>query len=55
MELRAGERELYEGRPSWRALMSFYLLGLGIVLIGLIVALNASASLVKDLAAKRYG
>jgi tungstate transport system permease protein len=30
-------------------------LGLGIVLIGLIVALNAAASLVKDLAARRYG
>ena len=30
-------------------------LGLGIVLIGLIVVLNAAASLVKDLAARRYG
>jgi tungstate transport system permease protein len=30
-------------------------LGLGIVLIGLIVALNAGASLVKDLAARHYG
>ena len=30
-------------------------LGLGIVLIGLIVALNAAASLVKDLAVRRYG
>jgi uncharacterized membrane protein YdbT with pleckstrin-like domain len=38
MEMRAGERELYEGRPSWRALMSFYLLGIGVavlVLVGL--------------------
>jgi uncharacterized membrane protein YdbT with pleckstrin-like domain len=24
VELRSGERELYQGRPSWRALMSFY-------------------------------
>ena len=24
MEHRSGERELYQGRPSWRALMSFY-------------------------------
>jgi hypothetical protein len=23
MELRAGEHELYEGRPSWRAIMSY--------------------------------
>lgn len=30
-------------------------LGLGLVLIALIVALNAAASLVKELAAKRYG
>jgi|SRR5215218_3093952 len=30
MELRSGERELYEGRPSWRALMSFYVLGIGV-------------------------
>ena len=32
MELRSGERELYEGRPSWRALMSFYVLGVGVAL-----------------------
>jgi len=30
-------------------------LGLGIVLIGLVVALNAAASLVKEVAARRYG
>jgi uncharacterized membrane protein YdbT with pleckstrin-like domain len=30
MELRSGERELYEGRPSWRALMGFYVLGIGV-------------------------
>jgi tungstate transport system permease protein len=30
-------------------------LGLGIVLIGLIVALNAGASVVKGLALRRYG
>jgi uncharacterized membrane protein YdbT with pleckstrin-like domain len=28
MELRADEHPLYEGRPSWRALMSFYVSGL---------------------------
>ena len=30
MELRAGETELYAGRPSWRALMSFYVGGIGL-------------------------
>ena len=28
MDLRADEQSLYEGRPSWRALMSFYVSGL---------------------------
>jgi uncharacterized membrane protein YdbT with pleckstrin-like domain len=28
VELRAGEHALYEGHPSWRALVSFYALGL---------------------------
>src|SRR5262245_35451467 len=39
MELRSGERELYEGRPSWRALMSFYVLGIGVA-VGVIVILG---------------
>src|SRR4051794_4068617 len=30
MDLRADERTLYEGRPSWRALMTFYLGGIGL-------------------------
>jgi uncharacterized membrane protein YdbT with pleckstrin-like domain len=42
MELRAHENELYAGRPSWRALMSFYLSGIGVavlvvVILGLLV------------------
>jgi uncharacterized membrane protein YdbT with pleckstrin-like domain len=37
LELRAGEHELYEGRPSWRALMSFYLGGLGLALAVVLV------------------
>jgi uncharacterized membrane protein YdbT with pleckstrin-like domain len=42
MELRAHENELYAGRPSWRALMSFYLGGIGVavlvvVILGLLV------------------
>lgn len=48
MEMRAGERELYEGRPSWRALMSFYLIGIGVaalvvVIIGLLADSWATA------------
>ena len=37
MELRSGERELYEGRPSWRALMSFYVLGIGVAVGELVI------------------
>ena len=37
MELRASERELYEGRPSWRALMSFYVLGIGAAVVVLVI------------------
>jgi uncharacterized membrane protein YdbT with pleckstrin-like domain len=37
MEMRAGERELYEGRPSWRALISFYAIGIGVAGLVLVV------------------
>jgi uncharacterized membrane protein YdbT with pleckstrin-like domain len=37
MELRASERELYEGRPSWRALMSFYAIGIGAAVVVLVI------------------
>ena len=37
MEMRAGERELYEGRPSWRALISFYATGIGVAALVLVV------------------
>ena len=37
MELRASERELYEGRPSWRALMSFYAIGVGVAALVLVI------------------
>ena len=44
MELRANESELYQGRPSWRALMSFYLLGIGVaVLVVVILGLLADS------------
>ena len=37
MELRAHENELYAGRPSWRALMSFYLGGIGLAVLVLLI------------------
>jgi uncharacterized membrane protein YdbT with pleckstrin-like domain len=51
MDLRAGENELYEGRPSWRALMTFYAVGIGlavlvIVIVGVLVGSWAMAVLI---------
>jgi uncharacterized membrane protein YdbT with pleckstrin-like domain len=44
MELRTREHELYEGRPSWRALMSFYVGGIGLAaLVVLILGLLADS------------
>jgi uncharacterized membrane protein YdbT with pleckstrin-like domain len=37
MELRSGETELYAGRPSWRALMSFYVGGIGLAVLVLVI------------------
>jgi uncharacterized membrane protein YdbT with pleckstrin-like domain len=42
MELRANEHALYEGRPSWRALMSFYAVGVGVAVL-VVVILGAVA------------
>jgi uncharacterized membrane protein YdbT with pleckstrin-like domain len=35
--MRAGERALYEGRPSWRALMTFYVAGIGVAALVLVI------------------
>jgi uncharacterized membrane protein YdbT with pleckstrin-like domain len=37
MELRPHENELYAGRPSWRALMSFYVGGIGLAILVLVI------------------
>src|SRR6185295_18533701 len=37
MDLRADERALYEGRPSWRALMTFYVGGILLALTVVVV------------------
>lgn len=41
MEARAGEHVLYEGHPSFRALMSFY--SLGVIAVVVVVAIGAVA------------
>lgn len=39
MELESGEREIFSGHPSWRAIVGFYILGiLGVALAGAIAA-----------------
>jgi uncharacterized membrane protein YdbT with pleckstrin-like domain len=46
MDLHPGEQVVFEGRPVWRSILSFYIYGLiGAVVIGVIVALVASTGL----------
>src|SRR5262245_10824474 len=46
MDLHPGEQIVFEGRPVWRSILSFYISGLiGAVVIGVIVALVASTGL----------
>ena len=43
MDLQAGERVIYQGHPSWRAILGFYVLGFLIAAaIGLVVAIADS-------------
>jgi uncharacterized membrane protein YdbT with pleckstrin-like domain len=43
MDLHPGETIVFEGRPIWRSILSFYITGLiGSVVIGIVVALIAS-------------
>jgi uncharacterized membrane protein YdbT with pleckstrin-like domain len=45
MDLHPGERIVFEGRPIWRSILSFYITGLiGAVVIGIIVALIVSTT-----------
>jgi len=45
VDLREGEDVLYEGRPSWRALLAFYLYGvIGAAVAGVIVWLVADSA-----------
>jgi uncharacterized membrane protein YdbT with pleckstrin-like domain len=46
MDLHPGEEVVFEGHPSWRALLSFYIGGvIGAAVIGVVVALIASAGI----------
>jgi uncharacterized membrane protein YdbT with pleckstrin-like domain len=43
MDLHPGERIVFEGRPIWRSIISFYITGLiGSIVIGIVVALIVS-------------
>jgi uncharacterized membrane protein YdbT with pleckstrin-like domain len=45
MDLHPGEEMVFEGHPSWRALLSFYIGGvLAAVVVGVVVALIASSA-----------
>ena len=45
MDLHPGERIVFEGRPIWRSIISFYITGLiGSIVIGILVALIASTT-----------
>jgi len=46
MDLQSGERVIYEGHPSWRAILGFYLKGALVgAAVGVLVALIESAGL----------
>jgi uncharacterized membrane protein YdbT with pleckstrin-like domain len=46
MDLHPGEEIVFEGRPVWRAILSFYITGLiGAAVVGVIVGIAASAAL----------
>jgi uncharacterized membrane protein YdbT with pleckstrin-like domain len=46
MDLHPGEEIVFEGRPVWRAILSFYITGLiGAIVIGVIVGLIGSTAL----------
>jgi uncharacterized membrane protein YdbT with pleckstrin-like domain len=45
VDLHAGEQMVFEGHPSWRALLGFYLPGVaGALVVGAVVALAASTT-----------
>ena len=56
MDLQQGEKVIYEGHPSWRAILGFYLAGIAVaVAIGFIVKLVDSTGLGVAVAAAIIG
>jgi uncharacterized membrane protein YdbT with pleckstrin-like domain len=41
MELHPGEKVIYEGHPSWRSILSFYLMGLVLVAVAAVIGVLA--------------
>jgi uncharacterized membrane protein YdbT with pleckstrin-like domain len=41
MELHPGENVIYEGHPSWRSILSFYLLGLVVIAVAVVIGVLA--------------
>lgn len=44
MDLHAGERIIYEGHPSWRSILRFYILGLIVVAVAAAIGVAASGA-----------
>jgi uncharacterized membrane protein YdbT with pleckstrin-like domain len=41
MDLHPGENVIYEGHPSWRSILSFYLMGLVVIAIAVVIGVVA--------------
>src|SRR3954452_2047949 len=44
MDLHPGERVIYEGHPSWRSILGFYILGLLVVAAAVVIGAAASGA-----------
>ena len=44
MDLHAGEEIVFEGHPSWRAVLAFYLGGIALVAVAVVIGLIASGA-----------
>src|SRR3954467_9632201 len=41
MDLHPGEHVIYEGHPSWRSILSFYLMGLVVIAVAIVIGVLA--------------
>src|SRR3954464_655717 len=44
MDLHPGENVIYEGHPSWRSILSFYLMGLVVIAVAVVIGVVADQS-----------